>query len=572
MGRIGMGAVALGVTLFGGGCTGIFEGDVSSGAGAAAGSGTGGSGGSSGSAGGGGGLPPKLTPEQEVQAGVGVSRLTKRQYNNSVSDLVATQRHIGDELGLPIDDALGGYEVGVTHTNETSAEKLLKAAEEVASLVLSDKTKLGCDPATGEDACAEKFIRDLVRRAYRRAPDSEQIESLLALYRSTKASYGFDDGLRVVIEAVVASPYFLYHLDPLIDEDPSLAPSSLQRVSGYGMAARLSYYLWGSLPDDALLTAAQQGELTSTEQLRAQAERMIADPRARRGFHDFAAQWLQLNKLADLNKSATTFPDYTPATRDTLRASLDAFVDEALTTGTLGALLSADYAYVDENLAALLGISGVTGSALTRVRLDPGQYRGLLTQPTLMAMFGTPDEAHPIKRGAFVMDHVLCQPSPPPTEDLPPFPEIQPGLTNRQRVDKLTSVAPCINCHRMINPIGFSFERYDAVGRYRASDAQGLAIDSSSTIVGMTDETLNGASESALSLIQRLEQSDQVSLCMVKQFYRAAVKRQDTPLEEATLLALLEQFKRDGGAFASALVGVTQTNAFTYRRRAGAKP
>lgn len=566
-------------------CTGIVYGPEgsradrggSSGAGASAGhAGSVGSTGSVGNAGagsGGSGPAVKLTPEEEVTTPDGVSRLTRRQYNNSVSDLIATPRQVGDEFAFPIDDALGGYEVGRTATSASYSEKIILAAEAIASEVLADRAKLGCDVASvGEDACAERFIRSFTERAYRRAVDEEQAQRLATLYSTTKASYGFDDAIRVLIEAILGSPYFLYHLDPAVDEDPTLPAGSLRPVTGYGMASRLSFYLWGSVPDDALLAAAAGGELSSAAAVKAQAERMLGDPRARRGFHDFSKQWLQLNKLDRLEKSPTEFPGFDATTRDQLRGSMLAFLDEALTNGTLQGLMSADFAYVDEGMASLLGIPGITGRSLTRVQLDPARYRGLLTQPTLMAMFGTADESHPIKRGTFVMDRILCTPALPPTENLPPFPELERGLTNRQRVDRLTGVAPCIACHRIINPLGFSFEHYDGVGAYREQDAQGLSVDSSSTIVGLQDEALNGPVASALDLVRRLEVSDQVRACMVTQFYRAAFKRKEQGVEQATLERLIDAFEASGGSFANALIGVTQTNAFSYRRRPGAQP
>lgn len=549
------------------GCTAVMSGpDGSAAGGSGAGAGTAG-------VGSGGSAPVKLEPEQEVTTPDGVSRLTRRQYNNSVVDLVATTRQVGDELEFPIDDALGGYEVGRTATSAVYAEKLIFAAESIADEVLADRSKLGCDVASvGEDACAERFIRSFGQRAYRRAVDDEQAQRLMTLYSTTKASYGFDDAIRVLVEAILGSPYFLYHLDPAIDEEPTLPAGSLKQVTGYGMAARLSFYLWGGPPDEALLTAAAQGELSSAAAVRAQAERMISDPRARRAFHDFTKQWLQLNKLDRLEKSPSAFPSFDASTRDALRASLTAFLDEALTQGTLSGLMSADFAYVNENMAGLLGIPGISGTALTRVQLDPARYRGLLTQPTLMAMFGTADESHPIKRGAFVMDHILCTPPLTPTENLPPFPALEPGLTNRQRVDKLTGVSPCIGCHQIINPLGFSFEHYDGMGAYREQDEQGLPIDSSSTIVGLDDAASNGPSSSAMDLVRRLEVSDQVHACMVKQFYRAAFKRKELDIERGTLASLKNAFDASGGSFASALIGVTQTNAFSYRRRPGAQP
>ena len=322
-------------------------------------------------------------------------RLTRWEYNNTVHDLLGDTTAPADQfsaesrqLGFTNGAASTPMSAGVVEEYERAARAL------AAKAVLAPVTLLGCDPAAkGEDACADEFVARFGRRAFRRPLTAEELAAYHTFYTTQKAAYGFTTAIELFVGAVLQTPSFLYQVE-LGMPDPA-APDAL-RLTGHEIASRLSYLLWGTMPDDDLLDAAEKGELATTEAVRARAVKMLDDPRGAAVVQDFYVQWGRLGAVPTLHKNAAEF---TPAIGTLMLTEARLFVDDVVRhgDGTMSALLTTPVTFVNADLAAFYGIKGPSGAAFERVELDPKRYSGLLTQGALMATLAPHRELHPLE-------------------------------------------------------------------------------------------------------------------------------------------------------------------------------
>jgi hypothetical protein len=490
-------------------------------------------------------------------------RLTTAEYSNSLRDLLGMPASVQLD---PDSSSDGGYWVG-GQASDNSVRAYHSAAIELATAGVSPANLLRLVPcsATPTAACASTFIASFAPKAFRRPLDPAQSTALNQVFATISGKYGFALGIQAVLEAILQSPYFLYHLEI---EEQAKALGKVA-VTNYSMASRLSYLLWSTTPDDVLLGKAAAGTLVTAAQVQAEATRMIADPRAVTGLRNFYEQWMH---LADLPPSKTPpfATIFTPALAASIRTSFDMQMDAALWAdkGAVTALLTSREAYVDGNLAPIMGVTGVTGNTMQKVQLNPAQRAGILTHPALMSIFATQNQSHPIKRGVFLWDKVLCKPLPDPPADVPPFTAPGPGVSLRQRFEMLTAVGSCPACHVRINPVGFLFENYDTVGQYRTIDDFNQPVNTSVTIVGTGDPTLDVATTSATQFLDRLGTDDaSVATCMVKQIYRYAAKRREASsgADDADITTLNTAFTSSGQSVKQVLSALTQTEIFLNR-------
>lgn len=492
-------------------------------------------------------------------------RLTNREYVSSVQDLLQ-----GVQVSTPLDPdgAMAGYKVGQVAGDATVAAYYAAA---IAAAAAADLTKLvPCDAAaiaaTPAD-CAGKFIDAIAPKAYRRPVDAESRAALLAVYTAVSAQFGFETGVRALIEQLLQSPYFLYHLEL---EERGLGVGAV-KVSGYSMASRLSYLIWGSMPDDALFAKAAAGELSTAEQIEAEARRLLTDQRARVGLFNFYEQWLRADRLppAKGGKYETAYDD---AMRASIMASFNAQVDASLwSPNGVSVLLTATQAFMNEKTAPLFGVTGITGNGLQVANVNPAERIGILSHPAVMGALATEDGTHPIKRGVFVWDQLLCQdlPNPPPT--VPVFPGVPPNASVRQAFETFTADAGCMACHRRINPVGFLFENYDALGAYTKVDDNGQPVNAAGTIVGavslegMDDAAVNLPTPTAVDLAKNMANSASVAHCLVTQLYRYTVKRKETNGDAASIGTLAGAFASTAQSMPELLVGLAKSEAFTNR-------
>ncbi len=490
-----------------------------------------------------------------------LSRLTRSQYARTVSDLLSIDASVA-AAGFPSDESTNGFEVGLS-VSPLLAEVYGKTAEELATTAVKAIDKLlPCDPVSGEEACARAFVAQFGKRAFRRTPTPAESESMMALYTAGRTDGDFASGIALVIEATLSSPSFLYHVDELASE----SDGALARLSAFSMASRLSYLVWGSMPDDAVLAAAESGALDSEAGLVAEAERMLkARPDAAKlGFREFYRQWLGLAALDNMERDPQQFPDYDRAQGQALRASLEQQIDHAVWDegGDLAELLLSQNAFVNEKTASVFGVSA-RGTENQSVALPTDQRRGLLTHPALLASLSKPNQSDPTIRGRFVRERLLCQQLPPPPDDVAIIaPDPAPGLTTRERFAEHADNPACVGCHRLMDPIGFGLEHYDALGRYRA-DEQGLTIDASGEVLDGKDAS--GKFNGAIELAEALAASDEVADCVATQFFRYAVARTETDADLCSLSKIESGFVSADKSLRSLIFEVVKSDAFRLR-------
>lgn len=503
-----------------------------------------------------------------------IRRMTRFEYNNTVRDLLGDTTGPANTFGAE-EEALGFNNNAANLTvSDQLANKYLIAAEGISERATDPAVMpvtLGCDVATsGQDACAAQFIETFLRRAFRRPITQEEKDAFLALYQAGLAEPDEPDpfriGIELVIQAALQSPAFLYRVEMGL---PAEGGATYQKLSDHEMASRLSYFLWGTMPDEELFAAADAGQLGTKEEIEAQARRMLADPRAHDAIREFHLQWLDYDRIGNITKDAALFPDYSPAIGQMMREEVQAFIDHAVfdEEGDLATLLTAPYSYMPPELAAFYGMTPpkVPPGEVTRVDLDPKERAGLLTLGAMMTINAHTNQTSPVHRGKLVREQFLCFQMPPPPPNVNPVaPQPGDGTTAKERFAQHSSDDGCKGCHRLMDPIGFGFENYDSIGRYRTVE-EGTPIDATGTVADSDIPAFDGA----VDLVNRMADSEDVQQCYVKQWFRFGYGRGESKADACTVQTLQEAFVENGGDIKELLVALTQSDAFLYRRAGG---
>ncbi len=520
-----------------------------------------GEGGSDGSDGGSDGAPGEGTCEGDRLGASPLQRLTRTEYDHTIADLLGIDTHPAQ--ALPPDGLSGLFaNNGATAVPSYAVEVYRDLAESLAATAIADLSEiLPCDPAQlGEDACAAEFIEQFGRRAWRRPLDAAQVDRLVQLYQQGRADGTFAEGIGLVIEAVLQSPWFLYRIESGVPAPGEEAVA----LDGFELASRLSYFLWRSMPDDALLAAAEAGELDDPEFVEAQVRRMLDDPRAERALLTFFGELFALDTTASLYKDPELFDTFSPELAADMRTELELFVLSALREGDgrVDTLLGANHTFVNARLAALYGIEAPAGDGFTRVELDPSRFRGLVTKPVLMALSAHDQRTSPTFRGKLVRTRLLCQGLPPP----PPGVEStvpSPGeLSTREWVQQRLDNPSCAGCHELMDPIGLAFEHFDAMGRYRDQD-DGAAIDAHGLLVG-TD--VDGPFDGPSGLVDKLLASEQVGACIAHEWFEFGMGRATSDDDACTTAAIDESFASTDHDITELMVAIATSPAFRLRR------
>jgi mono/diheme cytochrome c family protein len=350
----------------------------------------------------------------------------------------------------------------------------------------SRRAILRCEPVRGanEDACARRILSALARRAYRRPPTEPQMQTLFDFYKDGRRTGTFDDGVQLALARLLVDPAFLVR----VERDPSnVAPGSNYQLTDLELASRLSFFLWSSIPDDQLLDAAIQGKLTKDPaELERQVRRLVADPRSSSLVDSFAAQWLNLRLLEGVLPDPHLFPDFDENLRQSLRRETELFIESTLREDrSVTQLLSANYTYLNERLARHYGIPGVYGGRFRRVTFDAKDPRGgLLGQGAVHAVTSYPTRTSVVLRGKWLLENVFGTVPPEPPPDVPSLPERGEGgeaHTLRELMESHRKSPVCAACHTQMDPLGFALESFDAIGRFRTSDA-GQPLDVSGVL------------------------------------------------------------------------------------------
>ncbi len=343
-----------------------------------------------------------------------------------------------------------------------------------------------CRPALSEqeEPCAEKILSTLARRAYRRPLTDEDLQTLLSFYRAGRNEGGFEAGIGMALERILVGPEFLFR----IERDPAnLASNSAYQVSDLELASRLSFFLWSSIPDDELLDLAEGAQLRDPAVLEKQVRRMLADARSQALVEHFGAQWLHWRNLRSKVPDLDVFPYFDANLREAFQQETELFFESMLREDrSVLDLLRADYTFVNQRLAQHYGIPDIYGSHFRRVTLRDEQRRGILGQGSILTVTSYPNRTSPVTRGKWVLENLLGTPPPPPPANVPELRNRnQAGkiLSMRQQMEQHRANPVCASCHKLMDPLGFALENFDAIGRWRITDAKARTpIDASGVL------------------------------------------------------------------------------------------
>jgi hypothetical protein len=421
-----------------------------------------------------------------------------------------------------------------------------------------------CRPtgARDEQACASKILFAVTRRAFRRDVSATDIQPFMAAWSSARQKHNFDSSIAVALRDVLLAPDFLFRLE----FDPRNAkPGSAHTVSDWELASRMSFFLWNSIPDDELLASAHARKLSNPVALDAQVRRMLADPRAVAMVDDFTSQWLGLNALGEIKPDAKVYPEFDSGLADDFQMETRLFVRSLFRENrSVLDLIDANYSYLNERLAELYGIRGVIGPGFRRVSLVSEPERGgLLGQGSILMLTSHTTKTSPILRGKWVLDALLNSPPPPPPAGVPPLDESPSNgqkLTTRQQVERHRKSAVCASCHSRMDPLGFSLENFDVIGRWRTHD-DGGSIDPSGKLVD--GETFSGPQGLKQVLLSR---QDRFVSAVVARLLTYALGRELDARDQPTIRLIMRNTKADGYRFEDLIVAIVNSAPFRMRQ------
>ena len=514
--------------------------------------------------------PPAAAAQHPVlvPAPPALPRLTRAQYDNTILDVLGAGLTLPPQLEPdPPYDELLAVGASVAQVSPRGVELYEDAARSLAAQISGDPERLQallpCTPSGPQDGtCLHTFVAHVGRRLWRRPLTATESAAIVqTALAGGKALGTVAHAVQWGLVALLQAPPFLYRVE-LGEPDP--AGKGMRRLTAWERAGRLAFFLWNGPPDAALLDAAAAGKLDDSKAWTAEVDRLLADPRARRGVRQFALEWLQLHELSALNKDPKVYKHFSPdlgasAREEVLRRVEHLAFDR---DADLRELLTADHAFVDRRLASIYEEPAVadTGFADIALTVHP-ERRGLLGTVAFLALASHPISTSPTLRGMYVRKHLLCDIVPNPPAGLNtalPEPSTT-AKTMRERLQAHMAVKSCASCHKYLDPIGFAFERFDGIGRWRATDA-GTPVD--------TSGQLDGAAFADLaSLGGVIAQSAKFRRCVVQRLYAFAVARPVTDGEAGEIDRLADAFAADGMRLRGLMRAVARSEGF---RRVGA--
>jgi mono/diheme cytochrome c family protein len=498
-----------------------------------------------------------------------IRRLSKVEYGNTLRDLFGVDPRAAAMLPDEV--------FGAGYSNSLSPllmEQYLLVANSVLDQVFAktgqppnkaEQRIFTAKPGNGVDerAAAQKIAKDLARRAYRRPVSAAELDVLLSAFDlGKKHGRDFQESVRLVVKAVLVSPQFIF-ITPVSDGEikPGVVP-----LDDHQLAARLSYFLWATMPDGELMALADQGRLRDPTVLAAQTRRLLSDARSRALFDGFGAQWLGIDKLAGKTFDPQKFPQMTPALRqamyDEARLLFDSIVREDRSVRTF---VDADYTFANAQLAELFYGKKIAGETMQRIALSDGNRGGILTMPGVLATTSFPNRTSPVNRGVWVLEHVLGEHVPPAPANVPALEKQDQSkvanLTLRQRTELHRTDPVCNNCHKILDPIGFGLENFDAIGRWRERDESGGAVDASGELPG--NQRFSTPLELKKIIAARLD-----DLChnLTGRMLAYALCRQLEGYDEIVVDGLVGNIAKDGHRMQSLVVALVTSYPFMNRR------
>ena len=422
-----------------------------------------------------------------------------------------------------------------------------------------------CRPtrADTEAKCAEQILSTLSRLAFRRPATPEDLAVVMGFYKEGRAKGTFDSGIEMALRRILASPDFLYRAER---EPANVKVGASYRISDLELASRLSFFLWSSIPDDELLRVAGQGKLREPAVLDAQVRRMLLDSRSSQFTNNFAGQWLYLRNLASITPDIELFPGFDDNLRQAFRKETELFFDSIVHEDrSVIDLLTADYTFVNDRLAQHYGIPGVYGNQFRRVSLTDTPRRGLLGQGSILTVTSLPTRTSPVARGKWVLENILGTPPPNPPANVPPLKVDSKvdlaAMSLRKRMELHRSNPACASCHKIMDPIGFSLENFDAVGKWRTRDG-GNTIDASGELVDGSKVSGPDSLRDGL-----MHYSNQFVRTMTERLLTYSMGRGAQYRDMPAVRSIVRRAAADNYRFSSLVLGVVESQQFQMRTK-----
>jgi hypothetical protein len=425
-----------------------------------------------------------------------------------------------------------------------------------------------CRPAdqSQEEPCAREIIATLATRAYRQPVGREQLSGLMEFYSTGRATGDFESGIELALRRILASPEFVFRFE---HESERAVPGEPYRIDDLELASRLSFFLWSSIPDDELLDLASQNKLREQSVLRRQVRRMLADPRSDQLIENFAGQWLYLRNLEVKGGAVEEFPDFDDNLREAFRTETELLFGSIVREDhNVVDLLTADYTFVNERLAEHYDIPGVYGSHFRKVTLDNDARRGLLGQGSILMVTSYPNRTSPVQRGVWVLENIVGAAVPIPPPNVPDLEETanheSMPKTLRAQMELHTTKPFCAGCHKIMDPVGFALENFDAVGKWRTEE-HGEPIVATGKLVDGTE--IDGASELRAAL---LKYSDRFVQTVTEKLMTYALGRGLEYYDMPAVRQIARASEKDAYKFSSIVIGIVESPQFQMRARESA--
>jgi mono/diheme cytochrome c family protein len=476
-----------------------------------------------------------------------------------------------DDLIKPIDYTLADTQIGsalgvttVPHLRELEINGPHRVTG--VSETVSRNRVFICRPTSPaeETPCAEKIVRHLASTAFRRPVSGDEVKGLLGFYEQGRKEGGdFETGVRHALQAVLASPQFIFRLERA---PAGVRPGQTYRVSDIDLASRLSYFLWSTVPDKELVDLAMKNQLRAPGVLEAQVKRMLKDERASSLATRFASLWLRLQDLDKIHPDALTFPAFDHTLVEAMRRETELLFETLVREdGRVLDILDADYTFVNERLARHYGIPNVTGDFFRRIKVTDENRRGLLGHGSILMMTSVADRTSPVLRGKWVMEVLLASPPPAPPPNVPTLEETKGVsearvLTVRERMEQHRNNPACNSCHRVIDPLGLALENFDVTGQWRIKDG-GSPIDPAGTLYDGTE--ISGPVGLRQALMKR---SDVVLTSFTESLMTYAIGRRVEPFDMPTIRKIVSDAKKNNYRMSSFIMGVISSPAFQMKR------
>jgi hypothetical protein len=415
------------------------------------------------------------------------------------------------------------------------------------------------------EQAAREILKPFASRAFRRPARPEEVDALVRLVNpALEEGETFERGIQIAVAAVLVSPHFLFRveIDPEADN-----PKSIRELNDYELASRLSYFLWSSMPDDELFSLADRGVLHEDDVLEAQIRRMLQSDKAQALVVNFGGQWLNLRNLEDVTPDPTRFGHFSDALRRDMRRETELFFATVMREDrSILEFLTGDFTMVNGRLAGHYGMNGISGEEFQKVALTDGKRIGLLTHASILTLTSNPTRTSPVKRGKWIMENILGTPPPDPPPNVPMLEEAQkasPNLSLREQMVLHRKNPVCASCHRKMDPLGFGFENFDAVGRWRNKDGE-FPVDASGELPG--GERFSGPADLVRILAKRKTQFTET---LVSRMLVYALGRGLKPYDQSAIDEIVGRVEKNDYRFSSVITGIVMSRPFRMRRGDG---